>query len=393
MDNKKIKLYVAILNKGWIRREYISVIIPAIMQTKGIEVVLEDPGLTYSHPICSNRSLITKRFLETDCTHLLMIDCDVVPIHNPAELVFANQDIVGSPARVRRGKGDGYVVDWVAYTKVDKGYLPIPMETIDAKIDLLEVDVVGTGCIMVKRKVLETLKPIGWIIKFDEIGNCVSGTDFAFCERAKEAGFHVYTTPNRLCEHFKELGMLELESRSNIDGMHDVPAKFGMSWGGYAIDAKDWKFLRDIILETKAQTILEFGSGLSTLLMLTLPGIEEINCYETDDKWCGKIRSVAIETGLVYKLDMNTWDGKELDLPEGSRWDLAFVDGPKGIVNGGVGREKAVEIAAKYAKHIVLHDSGRNEEATWQAKYLKNDFCRVMVSGYHQQRSAHWVRR
>lgn len=393
MDSKEIKLYVAILNKGWIRREYISVVIPAIMQTKGIKVVLEDPGLTYSHPICSNRSLITKRFLETDCTHLLMIDCDVVPIHNPAELVFANQDIVGSPARVRRGRDDGYTVDWVAYSKTDKGYLPIPMETIDAKIDLLEVDVVGTGCIMIKRKVLETLKPIGWIIKFDEIGNCVSGTDFAFCERAKEAGFHVYTTPNRLCEHFKELGMLELESRSNIDGMYDVPAKFGMSWGGYAIDAKDWKFLRDIILETKAQTILEFGSGLSTLLMLDMPSVDSVDSYETDNEWRNKITNEAIEAKLEHKLAIRTWDGKDLELLEGSEWDLAFVDGPRGIVNGGVGREKAVEIAAKYADHIVLHDSGRSEETVWQAKYLKEGFRRVMVSGYHQQRSAHWVRR
>ena len=89
--DKKIKVYLAILNRGWIRREIHQKTIPVFKQTPGIEIIEEDMSKTWDNVIGSNRNKIVLRFLKTDCDFLKMIDHDIIPQDNSMAFVYADK--------------------------------------------------------------------------------------------------------------------------------------------------------------------------------------------------------------------------------------------------------------------------------------------------------------
>ena len=369
------KLYLAILNHGWIRREVLYKIASKAWQADGVEVVLEDPNKTWMHPISSNRNAIVKRFLRTDCDFLMMIDDDVVPLFNPVHFVFADKDIIGFPAKVRQQTG---YLNWVAYVKNPdrEDYAPIDFSMIDDTIELLKLDIVGTGCILIKRKVLESLKA-PFHTDFDEDGILTVGTDFAFCIKAGKAGFEIYTAPRRVCEHYKEAGLLQFNTYSDSDDTDPAAIKYGIPWGGFAINPIEWNFIKRIILENSVETVCEFGAGLSSLLISEKC---KVISYEVDEKWLQKIQSKG-----NGNLELIEWDGKS-DLP--GFYGLVFIDGPK----GGENREDAYRIASTLSDRIICHDARRPPEAAWQKKYLQGKFKLKARSGYYQACCHYWER-
>lgn len=391
MSEKIQKVYLAILNHGTLRREMSAVVIPAMSKTKGIELIWEHPNKTWANPISSNRNEIVKRFLKTNCDYLLMIDDDVVPMHNPCELVFSDRDIIGSPALVRASGG---TLVWTAYIPHSNGvgYSAIDLNSFDDMFDLLSVAIVGTGCILIKRKVLELLKA-PFHCEFDEDGIQTYGTDFAFCRKATKAGFKVYTTMHRRCEHFKNVGYNNMDAWDTVDYFDKSNSKYGIPWGDYSISQKDWHFIKQIIEDIKPKRILEFGSGLSSLL---LSEICEVVSYETDPEHVEKIKAKCTEKN---NLTIELWDGhkmiqaaENLSLPYG-KFDLVFVDGPEQRANGGIGRDTAVRIASQVSDHVILHDAGRIEEDAHQRKHLRSIFRLARRSGNHIIRCHYWKRR
>ena len=380
---KRIGLYVAILNHGWFRTEITSDLLPKMKKTAGVRVTLEHPAKTWDHPISSNRNRIVKRFLATRCDYLLMIDDDVVPLDNPAEFVHAGKDIVGFPAPVRQA---GRQLNFVAYVKYPErdDYAPVDFARVDDTIELLRVDIVGTGCILIKRRVLEALKA-PFHTEFDEDGILEVGTDFAFCRKAAAAGFEIFCTPQRVCEHHKEVGMLSFQSLSSSQEVDPAAQEYGIPWGGWAITPADWAFIRRVIKDINPVRILEFGSGLSSLLMSEMALV--LSC-ETDPEHAHSIQKKA-----GPRLKIRTWDGSDFLLPGNGRFDLAFVDGPPGERNGGPGRAEAMRAASALCDHIIVHDARREEEARLQEQYLKGEFRLVRRSGYHEACCHYWVRR
>jgi GT2 family glycosyltransferase len=397
MTDKKIKVYFALLNNGPIRREMSTIVIPAMQKTPGVELVWENPSVTWANPISSNRNKIVKRFLETDCDYLLMIDDDVVPYHNPCELVFAggNTDVIGCPALVR---ASGQTIVWTAYIPHSDGigYSAVDLDSFDDMFDLLEVAIVGTGCILIKRAVLEKVRE-PFHSEFDEDGIQTYGTDFAFCRRATKAGFHVYTTVHRRCEHFKTVGLNDFDAWDSINYFCSDNAKFGIPWGEYSITQKDWNFIKAIIKGLGVEKILEFGCGLSSLLLSELC---EVISYETDNEWKEKIESKVLpQNNLTVKL----WDGVnfprdliKVDAKQGvktPKFDLCFVDGPKEIRKGGAGRNMSIHIASKLSDHVIVHDAGRPDEEKFQRAHLRSVFKLERKSGNHMTRCNYWKRR
>jgi len=283
---ESVKLYVAILNQGWIRRELVYTLLK-MTNTRGVQVTLENLSKSFAQPIFSNRNRIARRFLDfrPKQDYLLMIDDDVLPLDNPAELVFADKDVIGMPAKVR---SRGRIINWVAYMEHPdhEGYIPVDFEAVDDTIDLLAVDIIGTGCILIKREVIEKLfEGTGWdapfSIELNDIGDSKFGTDFAFCRRAKKAGFKIYTTPQRLCEHVKEIGLMDIEGYDSSDGRDAVACKYAYPWDEFTITQNDWHFIRDVIEKKGVKTVLEFGSGLSSLLMSEMV---DVYSFEGDKK-------------------------------------------------------------------------------------------------------------
>lgn len=372
------KLYLAILNRGWIRREMVDSVLDAIRNTNGVLTTLEKLNKTWEHPISSNRNKIVKRFLATDNDFLLMIDNDVVPLFNPAYFLFAEKAVIGFPAKVRQGDRQ---LNWVAYMRrPDRHeYAPVDFTKVDQDIELLSVDAVGTGAILIHREVLENIKA-PFHIHFDEDGILTMGTDFAFCERVKEKGYEIFTTPRRVCEHFKELGMLDMQSYSDSDGVDTIAQKYGIPWGGFAINPIDWEFIKRIILDTNPSKIIEFGSGLSSLLMSEYTNVES---WEKNHDWAEMVRQKNPNGNLSVK----NWTDEPINID----CDLVFIDGPVGKINGGPGREESFKLASK-CKAVIVHDAGRDEEQKLQEKYLMPNFKLIKKNGWHQSRCAYWIK-
>jgi len=147
-------------------------------------------------------------------------------------------------------------------------------------------------------------------------------------------------------------------------------SKYNIPWGGFAIAEKDWNFIRDIIRGKGIKTVLEFGTGLSTLL---ISEIAEVDTFETDAGWQKRIKA-KIPSGR--KVGFYIWNGCG---PPGTEWkrkkyNLAFVDGPRGKASGGTGRETSIKMATKYADKIIVHDAGRADEAELQEQRIRCNY-------------------
>ena len=148
-------------------------------------------------------------------------------------------------------------------------------------------------------------------------------------------------------------GVSELQERITRQYGTRHPFKFG---GGSPTE-NDWLFISKLIDDHKVKTVLEFGIGLSTLLISEKA---QVTSYETMGHW---IERLKLEK---QGLDIRKWDGKDTQLDE-KVYDLAFVDGP----SGGVNREHSVRLASKHAKMVIVHDGQFAPEQGWQTKYLR----------------------
>jgi len=379
---KKVRVYFALLNKGWVRREFAATQLPEMMSTPGVECLWENPEKSWGEPIYSNRNAIVKRFLATDCDFLIMQDVDIVPYHNPMEMALFDVDVVGSPAKVRQ---KGQQSNWVAFIKDPKGeregHYPIDFSTLPLG-DLVQVDIVGTGLICIRREVLEKIKA-PFTIGHDEDGITNLGTDFAFCVRAAEAGFKIYTTPQRVCEHYKEMGLLDITSFDDSDNFCHDNAKYKMFWGDWAITQRDWRSMRALLEAKEIKRVAEFGAGLSSLLMSEMV---EVFSLETDPMRVEEVMGKRNGNNLTVV----GWNG--VDAPSLAGFDLIFIDGPVSAVPPGrrFAYKAAVESGAKY---ILTHDSGRVMELALAREFLWKGYNLTWKSGHHQQHLALWEKR
>ena len=159
-------------------------------------------------------------------------------------------------------------------------------------------------------------------------------------------------------------------------------SQYGFKWGGDSITDRDWMFMKDVLQKENVRNVLEFGAGLSTLLMGTI--VDKIITYESIESSVNKIKPMANpEKHSIYR-----WNGKDIKVAESDphRFDLAFVDGPP----GGKNREWSTKYASEVADRVIVHDAGRTEERKWQTKYLQADFEMVSKGGH---RCHYWKRK
>lgn len=184
--------------------------------------------------------------------------------------------------------------------------------------------------------------------------------------------------PNKFFKNIvKEAKVFVAPSVDKIDNKH--LEKWGFQWGGGSITDRDWIFIKDIFKEYNVKSVLEFGAGLSTLLMGTL--VDKVTTLETMDGWIKKISEFADPKKHTIK----KWDGKNIHLIE-KKYDFAFVDGP----SGGETREWSTKYASEHSDLIIIHDAGRKPEREWQDKYLAHDFQLIAKGGH---RCHLWLRK
>jgi hypothetical protein len=190
--------------------------------------------LYYAHMM--NESLITRArntlaydFLDTDATHLMFIDADIT--FNPADIV----SMVNADKDIICGLYPKKEINWKTVSEAVKSgveYQDLPSYTGSFVVNLvgdvaqatgdvnepMEIDNGGTGFMLIKRNVFETLKPtvptytndqvlivdknpVKKIIheffatSIDEVSNRLLSEDYHFCKIARQAGFKVYAAP------------------------------------------------------------------------------------------------------------------------------------------------------------------------------------------------------
>ena len=155
-------------------------------------------------PISNNRNIIVQRFLAHEkYDYLLMIDSDIVPPPSIINLADYQKDIIAATCFMWR---QGAIMPVVFNRKSDGTYTQIDITDKDG---IQEVDAVGTGCIMLSRKVLEAIQS-PFLNEYDTDGIKLYGLDIAFCKRAKEKGFKVYANLDYVCDHWITMNLKTL---------------------------------------------------------------------------------------------------------------------------------------------------------------------------------------
>jgi hypothetical protein len=173
----------------------------------GFEVHLAH--ISGSSIITRARNLLVKDFMKSECTDLLFIDAD---IHFKAQdvlriLAMSDDKDVVAGAYPRRGGKTAF------FTDIDYG----DDGSVFMDDGLLRVKRVGTGFMLIRRHVLETLhnKHPEWayyvdseqayhysIFDFKSSQTGHIGEDYLFCDRVREAGFKVHLDPEINLGHF-----------------------------------------------------------------------------------------------------------------------------------------------------------------------------------------------
>jgi len=164
-------------------------------------------------PIGRARNDLTHDFLQSDCTHILFVDSDIIFSYEQVKKILeAKEDIIG-----------GF------YTKKQEGDVSPVCNTLSAveqpnEKGLLRVKYMGTGFLRISRKVFEVMiqemgKDLEYVddrdgktIKHDfwRMGvskDCVTGVkrwlseDWQFCQFAIECGFDVWADASILLQH------------------------------------------------------------------------------------------------------------------------------------------------------------------------------------------------
>jgi predicted O-methyltransferase YrrM len=152
-------------------------------------------------------------------------------------------------------------------------------------------------------------------------------------------------------------------------------------FGGWAIGGECAHLLVDLVLAKHPKTILEIGSGLSTVLMAealnSLSGEGEIISLEQDKYWIDKAQAMIDEHGVGHRVQIvhapltdvqvgeetfRWYDVGEEDLP--AAIDLLFIDGPP-EGTGPMARYPALPVLFERISHggtIVMDDASRDGE-------------------------------
>lgn len=161
------------------------------------------------------RNGIVKDFLDSDCDILWFLDSDVVPPTHILDLVVMHQDkweASGAPYPVfmtQPGDKDRQIVFTVYKGNNGTGMCPtkIPYSGLEF------VQGIATGCIFLKRSLLEKMSPPYFEFKYDEEDRrLIQGEDLGFCMKLAKLDIPFFVDYSMVCKHYKDLDLLEMNN-------------------------------------------------------------------------------------------------------------------------------------------------------------------------------------
>lgn len=196
------RVFVALPHTGWLHAELCMWLIAA-REHYGEQIAIAE---SLAKPVEYNRNILVDRFLKTDCTHLLFIDSDTIPCTDIIRMVDNDKMICGAPYQAVRN-GEVYILA-MDKNKHGSGYIPVPIEVGK----LTKVDVMGTGAMMIDRRVFEKMEKPYFQYVFDAEGKVVRGEDYDFCFKASKFT-SAWIDGSHHCAHYVETPVLPVPAR------------------------------------------------------------------------------------------------------------------------------------------------------------------------------------
>jgi GT2 family glycosyltransferase len=202
-----LKVLLTVPNTGTMHSSVANVLLKLASETR-VALHTWDPTQTQWRPYASGLNHIARSVVDEGFEFWINIDSDNPPRRNPVDLVLLDKDVIGCPTPVWLGDTENHdrPYFWSAFDWSDDHQKFIPHR--GAYDGLQQVDAVGTGCLVIARRVLEAVKA-PFMREFDEHGRATLGNDMAFCRRVTAAGFKVWTHYGYPCEHFKTMPVSE----------------------------------------------------------------------------------------------------------------------------------------------------------------------------------------
>lgn len=164
------------------------------------------------------RNAYVEQFLASGCDILWFLDADIVPSERFLELITLHGDkwkLAGAPYPVWMTQEgfDGPQLTYTVYKAFDKDGTKAlaPAAIPDSGQEF--VDGVATGCILIRREVIEKLTKPYFEFKYNpETREMTEGEDLGFCRRVNELGYQFYIDYSMLCHHFKKISLLDVSN-------------------------------------------------------------------------------------------------------------------------------------------------------------------------------------
>ena len=155
---------------------------------------------------CVRNQAVKMMLAGPDYTHLMMLDSDVIPGPDIVDRLLecdwpmaaaivpicVQNAIVGNVVVPGKdGQPDKFITEW------------------DREGEPFEAVAAGTGCVLIRREVFETV-PWPWFLFVEEFPSGRVGEDIFFSRKAREHGFTYKVHPKAIADHYKKFPMLHL---------------------------------------------------------------------------------------------------------------------------------------------------------------------------------------
>lgn len=158
------------------------------------------------------RNELVEEFMETDCDILLFLDSDVGPPTDLFDMLEEDWDVAGAPYPIfmtPSGEKDPQIVFTAYKGTSNKGYgiADIPREGKEF------IDGLATGCMFIKRHVIEKLSKPYFEFKFNEESRQMTvGEDLGFCRKVNALGYKFFVDYSMVCKHYKTVCLLDMNN-------------------------------------------------------------------------------------------------------------------------------------------------------------------------------------
>lgn len=178
-EEMKIKLAIGIPNTGTIKTMTAFSLLRALKEfPHEYKIICKEGSILHA-----NREHIVKRAIEEKCTHLLFLDTDMYFESDAiVRLLKRDKDIIGADYNTRA--------------------VPTHSTVVNAKKgQLTTCESVATGFLLIKLAVFKKLSHPWFFWESNDKGEVVTGEDYWFNRKAREAGYKIWVDKTIIVKH------------------------------------------------------------------------------------------------------------------------------------------------------------------------------------------------